>query len=291
MLSENIKKYRQAAGMNQKELAAKIHVVRQTVSKWENGLSVPDADQLILLSEVLGVSVNELLDTSGNNENDSTDIAEQLQEANEEIAHLSEQNRLQTETGRIRGAIILLTFGVLLAALVIQNEIIRLVISAVAIIVIFIIFYRNLDLLSRTLDPNADMKIIRLSTIIDSVLVAVVFGLVFLIKFNVIHLSDDQEEMLAALIVVIVMVVLGMIAPRLPYNRHTGLRLPWTVADERSWNVAHKCLGIISVPLAIIYLAIALHTKQTGTLTLVVVLLWIGIPGVLSFLQYRRIFD
>ena len=63
MLSENIKKYRQAAGMNQKELAAKIHVVRQTVSKWENNLSVPDADQLILLSEVLGVSVNELLDT------------------------------------------------------------------------------------------------------------------------------------------------------------------------------------------------------------------------------------
>ena len=186
--------------------------------------------------------------------------------------------------------IILLTFGVLLTALLIQNEIIRLVVSAIVTLVIVIIFYRNLELLSRTLDPDADIKIIRLSTIIDSILVAVVFGLVYLIKINVIHLSDDQEEMLAAFIVVIVMVVLGMIAPRLPYNRHTGLRLPWTMADEKSWNVAHKCLGIISVPLAIIYLAIALHTKQTGTLTLVVVLLWIGIPGVLSFLQYRKIF-
>ena len=290
MLSENIKKYRQDAGMNQKELAAKIHVVRQTVSKWENNLSVPDADQLILLSEVLGIGVNELLDTSENNENEPTEIARQLQEANEEIAHLSEQNRLQTETGKIRGMIILLAFGVLLAALVIQDEIIRLVISAAAIIVIFIIFYRNMELLSRPLDPDADIKIIRLSTIIDGVLVTVVFGLVFLIKFNVIHLSDDQEGMLAAFIVAIVIVVLGMIAPRLPYNRHTGLRLPWTVADERSWNVAHKCLGIISVPLAIIYLAIALHAKQTETLTLVVVLLWIGIPGVLSFLQYRKFF-
>ena len=47
MLSENLKTCRKAKGLSQEELAIKLHVVRQTVSKWEKGLSVPDADLLL----------------------------------------------------------------------------------------------------------------------------------------------------------------------------------------------------------------------------------------------------
>lgn len=47
MLNENIKKLRKAKGLSQEELAIKLNVVRQTVSKWENGLSVPDSCMLI----------------------------------------------------------------------------------------------------------------------------------------------------------------------------------------------------------------------------------------------------
>ena len=47
MLKENIKNLRKSKGLSQEELAVKLHVVRQTVSKWENGLSVPDAAELI----------------------------------------------------------------------------------------------------------------------------------------------------------------------------------------------------------------------------------------------------
>ena len=50
MINENIKHFRKEKGLNQEELAVKLHVVRQTVSKWENGLSVPDADVLIRLA-------------------------------------------------------------------------------------------------------------------------------------------------------------------------------------------------------------------------------------------------
>ena len=50
MLNENIKNLRKSKGLSQEELAVKLNVVRQTVSKWENGLSVPDADMLIALS-------------------------------------------------------------------------------------------------------------------------------------------------------------------------------------------------------------------------------------------------
>lgn len=61
MLSENIKTIRKSKGLSQEELAVKLHVVRQTVSKWEQGLSVPDADMLISLSEVFETPVSTLL--------------------------------------------------------------------------------------------------------------------------------------------------------------------------------------------------------------------------------------
>ena len=61
MLQENIKGARKAKGLSQQELAVKLNVVRQTISKWEQGLSVPDADLLIALSEALETPVSTLL--------------------------------------------------------------------------------------------------------------------------------------------------------------------------------------------------------------------------------------
>ena len=61
MLNENLKAIRKSKGLSQEELAIKLNVVRQTVSKWENGLSVPDADLLCALSEALETPVSVLL--------------------------------------------------------------------------------------------------------------------------------------------------------------------------------------------------------------------------------------
>ena len=61
MLNENIKKLRKLKGISQEELAIKLNVVRQTVSKWENGLSVPDSTMLIALADELDTSVGVLL--------------------------------------------------------------------------------------------------------------------------------------------------------------------------------------------------------------------------------------
>ena len=66
MLSENLKHFRKAKGLSQEELAIKLHIVRQTVSKWEKGLSVPDSGMLIRFAEALDTSVTELLgETAG----------------------------------------------------------------------------------------------------------------------------------------------------------------------------------------------------------------------------------
>lgn len=88
MLSENIKAIRKSKGLSQQELAVKLNVVRQTVSKWEQGLSVPDADMLISLSEVLETPVSTLLgETVIETEADSLRaISEKLEVINLQLA-------------------------------------------------------------------------------------------------------------------------------------------------------------------------------------------------------------
>ncbi len=61
MLNENIKAIRKSKGLSQEELAVRLNVVRQTVSKWEQGSSVPDSDMLISLSEALETPISDLL--------------------------------------------------------------------------------------------------------------------------------------------------------------------------------------------------------------------------------------
>uniref|UniRef100_UPI0009FB9296 helix-turn-helix domain-containing protein n=1 Tax=Mediterraneibacter glycyrrhizinilyticus TaxID=342942 RepID=UPI0009FB9296 len=61
MINDNIRKYRKEKGISQEEMAVRLHVVRQTVSKWENGKSVPDAEALIGISKLLEVPVSKLL--------------------------------------------------------------------------------------------------------------------------------------------------------------------------------------------------------------------------------------
>ena len=82
MFGENLKTLRKQKDFSQEELAARLHVVRQTVSKWEKGLSVPDADALIRLAEVLEVSVSELL--GAKIENDSPQVSDEVIEVNNE---------------------------------------------------------------------------------------------------------------------------------------------------------------------------------------------------------------
>ena len=95
MLNDNIKNLRKEKGLSQEELAIKLNVVRQTVSKWERGLSVPDSSMLISLAEELGTSVNVLLGESVEEKtlNDDVDIktiAERLEVINLQLARRSE---------------------------------------------------------------------------------------------------------------------------------------------------------------------------------------------------------
>lgn len=89
MINENIKAIRKSKGLSQAELAIKLNVVRQTISKWEQGLSVPDADMLLSISEALDTPVSTLLgETVVEREADDLRvISEKLEVINLQLAH------------------------------------------------------------------------------------------------------------------------------------------------------------------------------------------------------------
>ena len=95
MLSENIKALRKSKGLSQEELAIKLNVVRQTISKWEQGLSVPDSDMLISLSETLETSVSTLLGetVSDPEADDLKAISEKLEIINLQLARRKSARR------------------------------------------------------------------------------------------------------------------------------------------------------------------------------------------------------
>ena len=88
MLSENIKAVRRSKGLSQEGLAIKLNVVRQTISKWEQGISVPDADMLVSLAQTLETPVSTLLGETVAEEktDDLKTISEKLEVINLQLA-------------------------------------------------------------------------------------------------------------------------------------------------------------------------------------------------------------
>ena len=93
MLNENIKALRKTKGLTQDELAIRLNVVRQTVSKWEKGLSVPDAEMLQRIAEVFEVNVSQLLGAPINQNENIDVIAEQLSRINEQLVVKNNRSR------------------------------------------------------------------------------------------------------------------------------------------------------------------------------------------------------
>ena len=93
MLSDNIKNLRKNKGFSQEELANKLNVVRQTVSKWEKGYSVPDAEMLKKIAEILETDVSQLLGSSIEETSNTDLVAEQLSRINEQLVIKNRRTR------------------------------------------------------------------------------------------------------------------------------------------------------------------------------------------------------
>lgn len=95
MLKDNLKTLRKNKGLSQEELAIKLNVVRQTISKWESGLSVPDAEMLINISELFETPVSEILgeNIEKKEKDDLKVISEKLEVINEQLSSYQKEKR------------------------------------------------------------------------------------------------------------------------------------------------------------------------------------------------------
>ena len=93
MLNENMKALRKNKGLTQDELASRLNVVRQTISKWEKGLSVPDAEMLQKIADVLESDVSQLLGAPIKQNENVDVIAEQLSRINEQLVAKNNRSR------------------------------------------------------------------------------------------------------------------------------------------------------------------------------------------------------
>ena len=290
MLSERIKTLRKKKGMSQEELALSVHVVRQTISKWENALSVPDADELIHLAKALEVSVNSLL---GMEEKESLvyeDLVNELARVNEELAGMCEQERLVKQANRIRGKILFLVIISLIFISVTKNELTQVLIVGVCTLTALWILYKNLAALTIVTTKNLKLKALRQATIFNMVVIGLCIVGAILTGTGVVKIGPAGEKYFAAFLVSAVLLFMGYISPKLPFTRHTGLRLPWTVADEETWNVAHRILGIVAIPVGVFYIGAVPFVKDFEALTVGTVLMCVVVPGIISALFYYRKF-
>ena len=102
MFKDNLKTIRKEKGLSQEFLAKELNVVRQTISKWEKGLSIPDGDMLIEISQILDTPVEVLLGCEISLENkDEVTQALQLQILNNLLENSSRRG------GRMSGTMLL----------------------------------------------------------------------------------------------------------------------------------------------------------------------------------------
>lgn len=287
MIGENIKHFRKEKGISQEELAVRLNVVRQTVSKWENGRSVPDADVLVQIAKMLEVSVGELLGTEADNVA-AIDLSEELSKANEQLAKNRQRENLMLQANKKRGLIIAISFLAMLVALQIQNEAASILLAGGCMFAATIILYRNLALLTSVTTDDLRMGVLRVVTVFDMGVLLIGIAAAVLIAFDGITFTENGEKMFAMTLVSCVMLFAGIVAPQLPYSKHTGLRLPWTVQDEDTWNIAHRIVGYISFPIVLLYIACTWTISNFELVTLCAMILWVGIPGIISCVFFYR---
>ena len=287
MINENIKNARKAKGISQEEMAVQLNVVRQTVSKWEKGLSVPDADVLIRIAGLLEVSVTELLGVTV--QDDAVeDLAKELAHVNEQLALKMQDENLHMQAGKKRGMILLLSFIAMLLAMIAKNEVVSILLTGGCLLAAVIILYSNLALLTRVSTADLKVRILKVTTLFNIGIMVLTIAVIALNEAAILKLSGAQEGFFGVAAVCVIMIFMGFVAPKLPFNRHTGLRLPWTVQDEATWNLAHRIIGYISLPLVLLYLALYFTVDNVKTVSIITVLLWIGIPGIFSLAYWWK---
>ncbi|OPX42473.1 immunity protein SdpI [Ruminiclostridium hungatei] len=169
-----------------------------------------------------------------------------------------------------------------------DNAIAEAVIPAVILIALVVIDIKA-PAITRLSEENPKVKTFRLA---NRIAAFVILLIVITVRFKLLDgkLSDTAAEQLKVAAISVFMLVFGNLAPKIPFNRYLGLRLPWTVRDEATWRLAHKLVGYTAFPLAVIQFVLSFFIKAE-TVVPVCILLWVAIPGLYSGWYFYKKFN
>ena len=198
-----------------------------------------------------------------------------------------------------------LSLTALIIAAIGRNTIVSTFLTLICVFASLAILYPNLAKLSNVSEDNPKVRTLRSVTIFTFVFFGIIVLLAVLIgqleKRGLLaewfsNMSEEQINIISkafmALVFAVPVLFFGNVAPQIPFNRYTGLRLPWTVRDEDTWIVAHRVLGYISLPVALLVFVNVPTDMPLDTYVkfwwLGAVLLWLGIPGLISGVFFYR---
>ncbi|MDM0471709.1 SdpI family protein [Clostridium perfringens] len=164
----------------------------------------------------------------------------------------------------------------------------NLTISIIGVVVIFtlIIFDVNAPKIAKLSEENVKIKTMR--TLNRLTILIIIIGCIFSILSPIKSSLDPKtNEILLVGLCSIFIMFFGNLAPKIPFNRYMGLRLPWTVRDEDTWRVAHRILGYVSFPIGIVMFVLSFFFKSE-TIVVTGILTWIIIPSIYSLVFYYR---
>lgn len=182
------------------------------------------------------------------------------------------------------GSLVFLT-----ASLLLPGEMGKLAVLLLGAAALLVLLYRNMGELTGVEEGNPKLGLLQQTVLFTFGFLALAVGVVWLVATD--RVGERQEELLAAGLLCVFMVYLGNIAPRLPFNRYVGFRLPWTVTDEDTWIVCHRLISYLTLPALVLYVAGVLALPgRVVQVTIVAMLVWAGIPAALSGLFFYRKF-
>ncbi len=167
----------------------------------------------------------------------------------------------------------------LVGGLIVNNQVFSFVMIGLLLLCAIFILGRHLADFAKLSPDNPKVRTMRFINwfTIGFIVVGVALSKVFEMQI----FTNLQEKWVSLILVTVLMVVIGNYAPKLPFNRYIGLRLPWTVRDEETWILAHRILGYVTFPLVVCFIVLN-QFVDSKTCIMATILAWIIIPGVIS---------
>lgn len=246
--------------LTQTELGEKLGVSYKAVSKWENGICLPDPSLYNELCKIFKITKDELFSGCRREINYKTKISYIL--------------------------LVLCLISIILCIsipTIISNELVAMSLIGMMTIITLGYFTAHIYKLTNIDKDNKKIKFIKWFNYLIIVAIPILIALNYTVKT-----TNDISEIIV-LSIVSLLIACGTFFYRFPYNRYIGLRLPWTVRDESTWVIAHKIIGIISLPISILTFIGTMVFEPEICLT-IGILTWILIPSVISGVHFYQLF-